>query len=296
MALEETVRRARRAGRGGHSRRPADREPHDAAPPPRALCAWCDGAPRASRRARWRRSRAGSPAARSSRFPSCRTSRAALPRCARGREDRWRRGRRRASGGAGAACGMQGGVSSLTARKSSSAVAPAFRPEDPLAPLRRQRRRRQIHLRRRGGAAPRATTRRVLLLSTDPAHSLGDVFGARVRQPAARRPRRARRRCTCARSTPPRRWIASGGKYVDGGGRGVRADRADGGRRPGGVPRSDRSRAAGHRRSDRGRGRRRGDHRRQRRATTSSSPTPRRPGTRCGCCRPRRCCATGRWR
>ena len=107
----------------------------------------------------------------------------------------------------------------------------------------------------RCGSRARIRTRRVLLLSTDPAHSLGDVFTAPVgdspardlRRPAnsARSTRKSTPRARCApfdgrdrrdrgarRSSPPALGAAGMG----------RTDRA---RRP----RADESRAAGHRRA-----------------------------------------------
>ena len=132
----------------------------------------------------------------------------------------------------------------------------------PLAAVRRQGRRRQVHLRRRDGARPRQSRsrRRVLLLSMDPAHSLGDVFGAALGDRPAAVP-----------GGPPNLHVreidaaaemdAVPREVCRGGGRCVREHCAIGGRRPGGVPRADRPRAAGDRRSDRRRGRGRSAHR-----------------------------------
>ncbi len=144
--------------------------------------------------------------------------------------------------------------------------------------------------------------RRVLLLSTDPAHSLGDVFRAEVgrhRRPDARRAAESgRARARCGR----RAGVAAGGVR-----RRLRRDRRGGRHRRRRFHdrrrRADGPRAARHRRAVR----RSSPSSRRARPTTSSSSTPRPPGTRCGCSRCRtprangcRCCcgscsSTGRW-
>ena len=107
------------------------------------------------------------------------------------------------------------------------------------------------------GARPRRGTGRACCCCPPiPAHSLGDVFGAALRRRAAAgagrsgEPARARNRRRRRDGALPRKVRRRGR-------RGVRAHRAAGGRRPGGVPRADRPGAAGHRRSDRRRRRRR---------------------------------------
>ena len=264
------VRRDRRAGGHRHPGRPPDREPHDC------------GAAAALRLVR------GTPAIRGARAGSDR------PAVRRPRNRCVSRVDARASRGAGAARRGKGAGTLEDCRRDGSDAATdqsALESHLTLRPRPRQGfsakrdwsgfSQKIILFGGKGGvgkttcaaaaALHLAAAKRVLLLSTDPAHSLGDVFGARFDNTA---PARARRSAGAARAGD-RRGGGDGSvprQVRRGRGRGLRAHCPDRGRRPGGVPRSDRSRAAGHRRSDCGRRRRRSD-RRRRTATTTSIVT-----------------------
>ena len=207
----------RRSGAAAKSRRSREATKADASGVTRAA---------ASRRARWPRRAAVRRPRDARRCRSCRRSRAASPRCARPRRrsspGRTAVRRRRSQGRVRAPLQCFRLKAEATGRSMSAALAH----ESGASAFRRKERARRIcstaasagssSAARGASGSPRARRRRrstwpsarpatrVLLLSMDPAHSLGDVFGAplgdraragprRAGQPARARDRRGRR-------------------------------------------------------------------------------------------------------
>ena len=149
--------------------------------PPPQRCAWCSARRRVEQQALGRLEQ-DRLCRRASRSAPCDGRRAAGPAGARAdgptarSDERRRRVRRRHPSGARRA------VATAGQSPNGGGRAAARHRDHEAVDVRRERRRRQDDL-RRGAAIRIAADRRrprVLLLSTDPAHSLGDVFGERL--------------------------------------------------------------------------------------------------------------------